>query len=110
MRVTPKIRLSPDATMKRAPALASPVNSCAMNSPIIPPSQAGVEKEKQPPQCRGCWVWRGSVGLRAQGAHHLVRWQIVGAIFIGPIHHHAFAILHRGAAHIGAHGGLMINR
>src|SRR5262245_17561300 len=84
MRVTPKISDSPAATRNSVEALASPFRN---------------------------WMTTEDMLLRGTEFLHLgIDGQIVGPVRVLPRGHHPLAVFHAGAADVGAHGRLVIER
>src|SRR5262252_507749 len=84
MRVTPKMSDNPAATRNSVEALASPLRN---------------------------WMSSEDMLLRRSELPHLcVGRQELHAVGVAPRGHHAFAVLLRGAADVGAHGRLVVQR
>src|SRR5205814_3860001 len=95
MRVTPKISVSPAATRNNADADARPFSSWIVSDASV----------TQKPRRSGARLFR-----RSNLANRVVVRQIVFAVRIGPIDHHAFAVLDGGASDECAHRRLVIDR
>src|SRR5690242_12671708 len=82
IRVTPKMSDRPAATRNRVEALASPFRSWMTNEDTLL--------------------------LGAELPHFRVARQVIRAVGVSPRRHHSLPVLHAGAAHVGAHGRLMV--
>src|SRR4051794_8996312 len=102
MRVTPKISVKPAATRNSAEAPARPFNSWTKNEARDTAGQVQFPEDAGPDAGPKIASVR-----RPQLLHLVVGWQVILAVGVAPIHHHALAILHRRAAHVGAHRRLM---
>src|SRR4051812_34642013 len=93
MRVTPKISVSPAATMKSEDAPERPVTTCASSEPAERLDKAAAR------------LWR-----RPELPYRVVGRQEVLAVVVAPVDHHTLAVAHRGAPDERAHRGLVIDR
>src|SRR6185295_3152523 len=89
-RVTPKISVRPAATRKRLDADASPFSSWTA-------SEAAVTR------------FPSSLG-RSEPADGVVGRQVVLAVRVAPVDHHALAVAHGGLADVRAHRRLLVER
>src|SRR6185436_410770 len=88
MRLTPKIKDSPDATRNSELAAASPLRNCRRRAAALNPA----------------------VLLLPPRADVLVGRLHPGAVGVAPVHHRALAVSLRELADVGAHGRLVIER
>ena len=107
MRVTPKISVRPAAMRKSDEADAEAVQQLAAND--ASDTSIGCAT-----RCDVAALARGgpraaSIG-RAQPPHDVVGRQGILAVRVVPVDHHALAVAHLGAADVGAHRRLMIDR